>query len=346
MTSATSGSSGVSVQFFVSQMNGQYNDIRSLAQYFITAKTSLNRTRIKAARADTATRSLLALRIIVEKYPTWMSDLGSLIKSGKLKYIQHVIPDVRDLLRELRKDPVGYLSASPRLVDTIISSAGPGAFRRLEVSAWISHGEAIDASLAREFAQLGIPIRSTYSAEEVGLIASECETCPGYYHVATSNVIVEVVDVTHEIEGRKLGKILVTNLHSYATPFIRYDLGDLGLLRETCPCGHDGPTVHNLFGRLSSVLKHRDGTLSPFFIRGPELSAFLNFTEFRIRQLDFDTILVEFGGRDELTADEMAAATKYLKARAGDAFKIDITPRPKIDWGDSVKRLAFRSEVH
>jgi phenylacetate-CoA ligase len=345
---STSGSSGVPVQFFVSQVNSDYNQIRSLAQYFIDGKDlSLNRTRVQAAKADTARKlANQSSGFMVQRESGWLGELDRVIKSGKFKYIEYLNPNVRELLKELRKDPVGYLSASPRLIDTIISTEGAKAFRGLEVSTWVSLGEGVDASLARELAQLGIPIRSNYSSEEVGPIAGECETCPGHYHVATSNVIVEVVDISHEVEGRKLGKILVTNLHSYATPFIRYDIGDLGLLGEKCPCGHDGPTVHSLFGRLSAVLKHRDGTLSPFYIRGPDLAALLNFAEFRVRQTDFDTIVVEFGGRDELTADEIATVTEYLKIRAGDEFNIEIIPRPKIDWGDSVKRLAFRSEVH
>ena len=51
------------------------------------------------------------------------------------------------------------------------------------------------------------------------MIGAECSKFSGYYHVATSNVIVEVVDRRFEIDGINLGKVLVTHLHSYATPF-------------------------------------------------------------------------------------------------------------------------------
>ena len=37
-----------------------------------------------------------------------------------------------------------------------------------------------------------IPVRTNYSAEEVGMIGWECESVPLNYHVATSNVIVEI----------------------------------------------------------------------------------------------------------------------------------------------------------
>ena len=47
---ATSGSSGTPAQFFVSDMNAQYNTVRSAAQYFIEGRDlTLNRTRFYRA---------------------------------------------------------------------------------------------------------------------------------------------------------------------------------------------------------------------------------------------------------------------------------------------------------
>jgi hypothetical protein len=92
-------------------------------------------------------------------------------------------------------------------------------------------------------------------------------------------------------------------------------------------------------------LKHRDGTLSAFLIRGEELLEIVEFTEFRIRQVSLDAITIEIGGRETVTAEEVDNVTAFLKARAGDEFRIDVVPRASIDWGDSVKRLSFRCEV-
>jgi phenylacetate-coenzyme A ligase PaaK-like adenylate-forming protein len=185
--------------------------------------------------------------------------------------------------------------------------------------------------LFKRFAALGIPTRDTYSSEEVGMIAAECSKFSGYYHVASSNVIVEVVDRRFNIDGLNLGKVLVTHLHSYATPFIRYDLGDLACLRAKCPCGHDGPTIYNLHGRASSLIKHRDGRLSDFYIRGQDLAALADFAEYRIRQTAFDKIVVELSGRSELKADEVTAITTFLQERAGPDFDIQIKVCEQID---------------
>ena len=190
--------------------------------------------------------------------------------------------DIGALIEELRRDPVGYLVVAPLTLAMILSRGDVELLNELKVSECIIFGESADPAMVQAVRDHGISVRSSYSSEEVGQIAFECASCAGRYHVTTSNVIVEVVDVSHDVGGTKLGRVLVTHLHSYATPFIRYDLGDLALLKDRCACGHNGPTLHALHGRATSALKHRDGSLHPFFIRGHELLKVVEFREFRI----------------------------------------------------------------
>ena len=197
-----------------------------------------------------------------------MGPLAALIKSGGNKHIEFLNPNIKELVKELAKEDIGYLVCVPRLLETIFSLVDPVFLTQAKTRMWISLAEGISQDLKKTFSDLAIPIRSNYSSQEVGPIGFECESHSGHYHVATSNVIVEIVDTSYDIGGAKLGKVLVTHLHSYATPFIRYDLGDLACLRGDCPCGHEGPTIYNLHGRLSSLLRHRDGRVSPFHIEG------------------------------------------------------------------------------
>jgi phenylacetate-CoA ligase len=340
---ATSGSSGIPVRFFYSEFNGRYNSIRSLAQFFLEGRDlSLNRTQVKTVDAG------MKDGICVETQSSWIGPLGSLFKSGKNKEIKHVTlgrEDCRKLVHELRKDDVGYLVAPPRIMDVISSSFDLGVLKAANTAMWIQRGENADPRLVAAFADLGIPVRANYSSEEVGTIGAECSKFPGYYHVATSNVIVEVVDRRFEIDGLTLGRVLVTHLHSYATPFIRYDLGDLACLGAKCPCGHTGPTIYNLQGRASGVIKHRDGRLSAFHIRGQHLAALADFAEYRMRQTALDKIVVELGGRSELDAEEVTAIATFLRERSGPEFDIEVKACKQIDWGQSRKRPGFRCEV-
>jgi len=151
---------------------------------------------------------------------------------------------------------------------------------------WIPLAEAFDVTLRKQFVAAGIGLRANYSSEEVGPIGYECETYPGHYHVASSNVLVELAsDGKERLDADTVTRVLVTHLHSYATPFIRYDIGDLASLKDACPCGHDGPTLSNVFGRTKGLIKRPDGSLTVFFVRGGELKRIADFDEYRIRQV-------------------------------------------------------------
>jgi phenylacetate-CoA ligase len=93
---------------------------------------------------------------------------------------------------------------------------------------FIPLSEEISHDLRQSFCMQNIPVRGNYSSEEVGVIGCECQHYPGNYHVAHSNVIVEIDKNSSVTVGdNTLSRVLLTHLHSYATPFIRYDVGDL-----------------------------------------------------------------------------------------------------------------------
>ena len=117
----------------------------------------------------------------------------------------------------------------------------------------------------------GAPVFDRYATREVGTIAHECEAHDGL-HIVAENNLVEVVDT----EGRPLedpmaeGEVLVTNLRNFATPLIRYRLGDLARLgRPGCACGREGSRLASVVGRTSDLIVSPSGVLlhGLFFMR-------------------------------------------------------------------------------
>ena len=337
---STSGSTGTPVEFFVSEMNGQYNNVRSLMQYFIEGRDlTLNRTRLRERRSNKN-------GFTVKKTDSWLGSLGSFIGSGINKHFELYHPSINLLRKELERDSIGYLIAPPRLVEMMFQHMDAVVLKRAGMAMWIPLMEPVDPKLREAFASLNIPVRANYSSEEVGMIGSECEKIHGNYHVATSNVIIEVSKADHiDLENKQLGRLLITHLHSYATPFVRYDVGDVASLADRCSCGYDGPTLSDVYGRSKGLLKHADGRLSTFYIPYHRIRDVAKFDEYRIRQIDVKTIVVEIGGRQSLTADEIAAFVDLIKRRAGDDFEVRVKPVATIEWGNSVKKLGFHSEV-
>ncbi|MCP3465798.1 MULTISPECIES: hypothetical protein [unclassified Bradyrhizobium] len=139
--------------------------------------------------------------------------------------------------------------------------------------------------------------------------------------------------------------MLITHLHSHATPLLRYDIGDFGKLHHQCPCGHNGPTISHIYGRGKHFLRHPDGRYLPFYLSPRVLREAVEFKECRFRQESIDTITVEIGGREILTPEEEEKLRATVIAAAEPAFKVEIKPVKEIDWSNNLKQLFFSSSV-
>jgi phenylacetate-CoA ligase len=338
---ATSGSSGTPVQFFVSEMSAQYNTVRSLAQYFIEGRDlTLNRTRFNRAPRR------IEDGFSVEKTGNSLGPVSSLFKCGNTKTILHFRTNRDLLLKELAKDPIGYLVIQPSLVEALFYDSDVSFLSEHGTKMLIPTDEEADKGLRDKFSAARIPVRAIYSSQEVGYIGAECKDCPGAFHIAQSNVIVEIDNRDSVVVGsNRLGRVLVTHLHSYGTPFVRYDIGDFATLSEECGCGHDGPALTNIYGRKKRLLKRADGSVAPFSVTARSMLNIVKSDEYRIRQTGLSTIEVEIGGVGQLSADQVASLESLFKERAGDEFQVRINAVQNIDWGSDIKRLGFRSEV-
>ena len=99
-----------------------------------------------------------------------------------------------------------------------------------------------------------VKISDVYSCVELGNLAQQCPEY-GNYHVNTEHVMLEIINHQGkpcEIGG--VGKVLLTGLLNYATPLIRYELGDYASLGEPCACGRGLPVIQKIWGRKRNRL--------------------------------------------------------------------------------------------
>jgi phenylacetate-coenzyme A ligase PaaK-like adenylate-forming protein len=340
---ASTGSTGAPVKVYLCPENGYYNVIRSLAQYFING-LSLAEDRVLIIPAVSLAK-LEKKSLAVESTDSWAGSLSQIFRNGSARKIIHQYDDDA-LIDELVKRPFGYLVCANRYLDILMKHGGVEFIRKLGVKLWLHLNDYRDPDIVKALADVGVPSLSNYSAGEIGPIAFECPKHQGHFHVAHTNVIVERDDqLTVSFNGASLGRLLVTHLHSYATPIIRYDIGDFGQLESQCRCGHDGPTISNIFGRGKHFLRHPDGRLIPFYLSTRTLLEIVDFKEFRVRQDVVDTIVVEVGGRESITADEEENLRRHITRATDPAFRIEIRPVREIDWSANPKRLFFASSV-
>ncbi len=99
----------------------------------------------------------------------------------------------------------------------------------------------------------GITLKDAYGAEECGYIALQCPDASGY-HVQSEHLLVEVLDDEgNAAEPGCTGRVVITDLHNFATPLIRYEVGDFAIAGSDCSCGRGLPVIEQILGRYRST---------------------------------------------------------------------------------------------
>jgi phenylacetate-CoA ligase len=113
-------------------------------------------------------------------------------------------------------------------------------------------------------AAFGPGIFETYGSREVMLMAAECPAHQGL-HVSMENLVIELVvrDGARErpaVPG-ELGEVVVTDLHNYGAPFIRYVTGDLAVALPPgrCGCGRALSRLQRVEGREADTVRDAQG---------------------------------------------------------------------------------------
>jgi phenylacetate-CoA ligase len=186
----------------------------------------------------------------------------------------------------------------------------------------------------------GCPVYNTYGCREFMLIASECEQRDGL-HVNADHLCVELGNAT-----QAGGEVVVTDLHNYGMPFIRYVNGDLASpMPGVCACGRGLPRLGKVQGRKLDVLRTPDGHLLPgeFFPHMlKDVSGLLMYQVVQ-RHLDqFDMTLVRGEGFDNSALDYIRREVRKV---VGDSVRLDFQFSEHIDPGPTGKHRVTRCEL-
>lgn len=108
---------------------------------------------------------------------------------------------------------------------------------------------------------LGCPVFESYGSREFMLMAMECPSHDGL-HVSAENLIIELVADGAPAQPGQPGEVLVTDLHNFAHPFIRYRTGDMAVWAQgDCPCGRTLPRLARIEGRMMDAIVKLDGSI-------------------------------------------------------------------------------------
>lgn len=190
------------------------------------------------------------------------------------------------------------------------------------------------------------PVFNEYGCGEVGSVAHECEH--GTMHTMSDNLIVEI---DKQPTQRDFGELVVTDLFNFATPLIRYRLGDYSFTKETqCPCGRTLPAMGDIRGRAYDLVRLKDGQ-----ILHPEALMYIlesvqqrtgAFRQFQVVQESLDRFTVRVvpnGSISSQVINEVSGAFRHRVSPTAEVLVVQVTDIPREPSG---KMRVVKSQVN
>jgi len=126
----------------------------------------------------------------------------------------------------------------------------------------VSSAETLHGSMRKKIENVfGSKVYDFYGSRETDGIAGEC-SC-GLLHIFTFNNHIEVLDRCNQtVKKEEEGRIVITTLHNFSMPMIRYNIGDMAILGpKKCKCGNPLPTLRKVTGRQIDYFLREDGRI-------------------------------------------------------------------------------------
>ncbi len=145
-----------------------------------------------------------------------------------------------------------YLATTPATLSNILSLIELNQLDAPRIAQIMTSSGIVTPELRMRTRRVfGASIRDRYACDELGPLAFQCPESDDYYHVAVANAIVETVAPDGQlVPAGVCGNLLATGLHQWASPALRYELGEMAAMHPHCPaCGVCVPTLSQLTGR-------------------------------------------------------------------------------------------------
>jgi phenylacetate-CoA ligase len=278
-------------------------------------------------------------------HPDWGSPYSMICHSGPscALSISATIAQQAEWLARLQPD---YLTVFPTLLPDLIRECAGRGLQLTQLRQLRTIGESLDSAtraLCRERWQVGV--QDVYSAQEVGYIALQCPAHE-HYHVQSECVRVEVLDQNGAACGPgQTGRVVVTALHNFAMPLVRYAIGDYAEVGTPCPCGRGLPVLRRILGRVRNMIALPDGTR-----RWPSLAFFEGSVQEAVKQYQcvqrsLTGIELRLVVARPLAPEEESALRAQVGKVLGHPFDVTITYHEGIPRSAGGKYEQFMSQL-
>lgn len=292
------------------------------------------------------TFAAIRTKVADERLPGWGRAIEAVFETGPALTLPIHTPVDSQLDWLLDKDP-DYLLTHPSNLRALLLTAHARDVKPERLRGLGSFGEQLPADLRDLCRRVwGLPLADVYSCEEAGYIALQCPEVPEHYHVQAENLLVEVVDANGApCPPGVSGEVVLTTLHNFAMPLVRYAIGDFAEAGPACPCGRGLPVLRHIHGRARNLVRLPDGSRHWPSFPAEDWLAIAPVRQFRLRQTTATRIEVDLVSAGPLEPRQEQDLQAMLRRRLGHDFDIALRPAARIDPGASGKFEDFMSEL-
>jgi phenylacetate-CoA ligase len=263
-----------------------------------------------------------------KQVPNWgpPCDLFFQTGAGEAMPITRSVQELCGWLREFEPE---YLLALPSVAAGLVAELERTGARLERLRGIRTVSETVHSEL-REAARrvLGVPVHDSYTSQEAGIMATECPE-HGSYHVSET-ILLEVLDAKNQpCRPGEVGRIVLTDLINFATPLIRYEIGDYAEAGGPCACGRGLPTVRRILGRERNLVLLPDGSRHWPLVGFHRWGEVFPVRQFQFVQLDRRTILARMSAAARPNAGQEARLTAIIREALHHPFEI------RYEWSDS-----------
>lgn len=274
----------------------------------------------------------------------WGPPYNLLWPTGPMVVIDYAmsIAGQAEFLRRLGPD---YVLINPSTLRLLVGHCRAERVTLPEVRAFWTSNEMLDAELRDATRQvLGKPIIDNYTSGECGYMALQCPASD-HYHVQSEVVFLEVLDDHNRpCAPGQIGRVVVTPLHNFAMPLLRYAVGDEAEAGSPCACGRGLPVLRRIVGRTIDYLLCPSGEKRRVNFRY-SLAAITAIREYQVAQVGVDRIEVRLVTARGLTDAEEARVRAMMAGEFGPEFRIELTYPASIIRTEAGKLRTFVSEL-
>ena len=161
-----------------------------------------------------------------------------------------------------------------------------------------------------------------YTAREFGTVGYQCPQ--GSLHVCETRYL-ETIAHDQVVQPGEMGEVVVTSLHQYGMPFIRYKLNDLAIIEpDLCSCGRGLPRLREIIGRSQDTLVTSDGH---YIYGGYFIFIFMkqpNIARYQVYQPDRNHLEIRLLCKDTPTTEWLAQIHQEVQSRFGKEMIISV----------------------